>query len=148
MEYSKKPIQIVFSINFCKRFSSKTLRNFTLFVLPRIEADEKKCFCWIAACYSWPTSGTDNKRENVGNDGETYKIRKYRHIKGFTIIFKMYGIESCMFFFGEQNSCIGLSHLEAISFPKEYIEQIDFILTLRISSPYNYGAVSYAISVL
>lgn len=143
----KKPIQIMVPVNLRHLFPSNTLRNFSLFALPRIEAD--KCVPSFGSLLEIVREQLEQlvTKEKMAAAMATHtKLEKATIMKVIPLFLKCAILRAAHHFLGEMSSCISLSNLGIISFPKEmsqYIEQIDFVLTPRIKSPYNCGIVTY-----
>lgn len=143
----EKPIQIMVPVNLRKMFPSKSLRNFTLFVLPRIEASESTLpFDKMISIIKNQLTKQITK-DNMKMAMTTYtKLEKSIILKRMPLVMKCAILRVAHRLCGEQTSCISLSNLGKISFPEEmaqYISQIDVTLTPRISSPYNCGVISF-----
>ena len=143
----RKPIQIMVPVNLRKLFPSKSLRNFTLFALPRIEADESRLpFEKVLPIVQKQLRELTTKEKMAAAMTTHTKLEKAAIMKVIPLSLKCAVLRIAHHFFGEQSSCISLSNMGVVSFPKEieqYVVQADFVLSPRISSPYNCGVVSY-----
>lgn len=143
----EKPIQIMVPVNLRKMFPSKSLRNFTLFVLPRIEVGESKLPFdkMISIIKNQLTQQITKENMKMAMTAYT-KLEKSIVFKRMPLVIKCAILRVAHWFCGEKTSCISLSNLGKISFPEEmaqHISQIDVTLTPRISSPYNCGVISF-----
>lgn len=143
----EKAIQIMIPVNLRKLFPSKTLRNFSLYVLPCVEAHENAlCFESILDLIHRQLNDQITKEKMSAIMAAHTKLEQSFIIRVIPWALKGFILRIAQHFFGEQNSCISLSNLGEISLPKEmeqYVEQIDVVLTPRIKSLYNCGIVSY-----
>lgn len=146
-ERKKKPIQIMVPVNLRKLFPSKSLRNFTLFALPRIEADESTLsFENLLSIVREQLDKLTTKEKMAAAMTTHTKLERSAIMKIIPLPVKCMILRIAHHFCGEQSSCISLSNMGIVSFPDEmaqYIVQADFVLKPRISSPYNCGIVSY-----
>ncbi|MGN0655278.1 MAG: hypothetical protein ACI4KR_00655 [Ruminiclostridium sp.] len=146
-ERCKMTVQIMIPVNLRKMFPSKTLRNFSLYVLPCIEKNEcSRSFEYIVTLVQKQLDEQATK-EKMSAAISTY-ISLVQHPLVKRLPWKLKGLilKIAHYHFGEQNSCISLSNLGVVSSPRkmsEYVERMDFVLTPRIRSLYNCGVVSY-----
>lgn len=144
---SWRPVQIMVPVDLRRLFSSRTLRNFSLFALVRItRKDAGESF--------------ENLLHMIESQINIQKTRDYMHnamaahtraekfplYRMAPLFFKWMAVRLIHQIMGESNSCISISNLGQVTMPEEmnqYVEGIDFILTPKIKSLYNCGVVSY-----
>ena len=141
-----KPIQIMVPVNLRKRFSSRSVRNFSLYALPRLEPDEiGLSFEELLQIVKRQLEELTNKEKMAAAMTTNTKLEQMAFMKVLPLFIKCSILRVAHRLCGEQTSCISLSNLGAVSLPEElkpYISYIEMALTPRISSPYNCGVIS------
>lgn len=143
----QKSTQIMVPVNLRNIFQSRSLRNFSLYVLPCIEAPDKdtsfeKMVESIGAQITQQTAKGHMATALAINT----KAQRFPLYRIMPLPLKLLILKVAHRLFGENNSCISLSNLGKILPPEnmqEYIERMDFVLTPRIQSPYNCGVISF-----
>lgn len=143
----EKPVQVMVPINLRRLFPSRTLRNFSLYALPRIDnSDQKKSFGEILAKIKKQMK-EQSEAEHIRKTITTHtKAEKSRFLKIVPLWIKCGVLRFINSNFGENNSCISLSNLGTVSLPEEiekYVKSMQLVLTPRRKSPYNCGVVSF-----
>ena len=142
----QKPTQIMIPVNLRNIFQSRSLRNFSLYALPCIEAqDENMAFEKMAENIGAQIARQTTKDSMAAALAMNTKAQRFPLYRFLPLPLKLLILRAAHQLFGENNSCISLSNLGQILPPenmREYIERVDFVLTPRIQSPYNCGVVS------
>lgn len=143
-----KPIQIMVPVNLRKRFPSRSLRNFSLYVLPRLEPWETALpFEEIVPIVKKQLDCQITNENMAAAMTTNTKLERAFIMKILPLPLKCLILRIGYQLFGERTSCISLSNLGPILVPEEikpYISHMDMTLTPRISSPYNCGIISVA----
>lgn len=142
-----KPIQILVPINLRRRFPSSTLRNFTLYALPRVEIDQ----LWLpvdtlAAALDQQIKAQTSKEYLAGLMSTQTKLQNMPLAVHAPLRLKMGILKLGNGLFGERGSCLTLSNLGKVTFPQKLrplIRRAEFLLTPRNTAPYNCGVTSY-----
>lgn len=142
-----KPIQILVPINLRKRFSSTTLRNFSLYALPRVEKEQ---LWWpvgtLAAALGQQIKAQTSKEYLTGLMSTQTKLQNMPLAVHAPLRLKMGILKLGNGLLGERGSCLTLSNLGEVTFPKKLrplIRRAEFLLTPRNTAPYNCGVTSY-----
>ncbi len=142
-----KPVQIMVPINLRKRFESKTLRNFSLYALPCVEpTSEKIPFEVLVNLISEQIKEQTSKQYLSGMITLNVKVQNMTLFRILPISIKDVLVRFIYHFYGERNSCLSISNLGEIAYPKEigqYIQQVGISLTPRRNASYNCGVISY-----
>lgn len=143
----KQPVQVLIPVDLRKIYGSTTLRNFSLFALCGIEPQKK------TIPLNKITSDVDRQikmQATKQHMSETMASQvKAAHFALYSVMMspiKRGLLRLAHELWGESNSCITVSNLGVISFPKnmeKYVENVSIELTPRRKSPYNCGIVSY-----
>ena len=131
----KNTVKILVSANLRKKFESSTLYNFSLYALPHIIPREKD-YNFKEILQHFATQLKNQLSAEYLQNTFTMNTLPVKHAI-LKFVYHRYG---------ERNSCISVSNLGEVSFPKEikpYIDKISCILTPRRNAPYNCGLISY-----
>lgn len=138
------PVQLMVPIDLRKRFASASLRNFSLYALPRLLPEAANApFSEILQSMTAQLQ-TQNAYSrlctalatNVALEQKTAALPLWLKCAALRA-----GFEVC----GGRSSCITVSNLGQVTVPEPLlpeITQLDFLLTPRLASPYNCGIVS------
>lgn len=141
-----KPIQIMVPVNLRRRFSSRSVRNFSLYALPRLEPNEIGLpFEELLQIIKKQLEEQTSKEKMAAAMATNTKLEQMAFMKVLPLFIKCSILRLAHRLYGEQTSCISLSNLGAVSLSKElepYISYMEMVLTPRISSPYNCGVIS------
>lgn len=141
------PLQIMIPVNLRKRFSSQTLRNFSLYALPCITPSQEEM-----SFEQMLNSIAGQLRDQLSQENLTamittnVKLQKLPVLRFIPLCIKNLFLRIGFHFCGERNSCLSISNLGEVTFPPEmaqYVEHIDFSLTPRRNAPYNCGVASF-----
>lgn len=138
------PVQIMVPINLRKRFPSASLRNFSLYALPRLTPEAAGApFSAVAENLSAQLQAQcaysrlrDAMATNAALEQTAAPLPLW-----MKCAFLRAGFEVC----GGRSSCITVSNLGPVGFPdavQQELTRLDFMLTPRAHSPYNCGIVS------
>ena len=146
-ERRKKAVQVMVPVNLRKLFSSRTLRNFSLYALCCMEPqDENRSFEELLGSIGNQLTEQATKEYMEAAMAMNTRAERFPLYRAVPLSLKCMILRLAHRTFGECNSCISISNLGIISLPETmeiFIESIDFMLTPRIRSPYNCGIVSY-----
>lgn len=139
-----QPVQIMVPIDLRKRFPSASLRNFSLYALPKLTLEAANgSFSEIVgsmAAQIQAQSSYSQLRSAIATNVELeHKTTALPLWLKCTILRK--GFEIC----GGRSSCITVSNLGQVTFPdsvQQNVQRLEFLLTPRAHSPYNCGIVS------
>lgn len=142
-----KPIQIMVPVDLRKRFSSKTLRNFSLYALPCItqtaaEIPFESLVCQIAEQLEKQTTQQYLSAMIAAN----VRSQNWILFRILPLWIKDIIVQAVYHFYGERNSCLSISNLgEAVCLEeiRQHIQRMDFMLTPRRNSACNCGIISY-----
>lgn len=144
---AKKPIQIMVPVNLRKMFPSHTLRNFSLFALPCIEQPSGDLPFGEYVRYMENELAKELTPEQMAAVMKTHtRLGQAKIFKIIPLSVRLFVLKIAHRIFGEKSSCISLSNYGVVDFPSEltpYIENVEFVLSPRITSPYNCGVVSF-----
>lgn len=142
-----KPIQVMVPVNLRKLFPSDTLRNFTLYTLPGIDGLEgQKTLEAVIPKISSQLKRQISREYFAPIIAANVQLEKSHLTRALPLPIKNLGLRTGYRFFGERNSCLSISNLGDIQLPQEmkaYVQRIEFMLTPRMSTPYNCGVTSY-----
>lgn len=142
-----KPLKVLVPINLRKYFDSETLRNFTLFVSPRI--DRRKgdySFEEIVEQVHHQVCASLNSKDLGAKFTANVRSEKSPVLRIVPLFIKNICMKLVYKVQGETTSCINLSNLGLVKVPKEmeeYIERFDFVLGAQASQVNNCGVSGY-----
>ena len=146
-EKKLRPVRIMVPIDLRKQFPSKTLRNFILYALPTMEADEYGCdFAALARKFSRQIKEHLQRENLAGIIAYNVKTQNMPLFRLLPCKVKCAFMKLAYRFFGESNSSLTMTNLGNIALPENMAEQVEsVILTMmpRMRSPYNCGMYSY-----
>lgn len=138
-------IRIMIPVNLRKLFTSKTLRNFSLYAVISNAGKQKRSFEQRVQDIQIQLSRQANAEFMQNSIAMNVRMMNMRIYKCLPLCIKKKIIGFIHTHWGEKNSCISVSNLGMIVLPEpmqKYIEQMRFLLTPRISSGYNCSVVS------
>lgn len=143
----RKAIKVQLPVNLRKMFPSRSLRNFALYVTPQIDPRlgeyEFRDICRVV--HHWmgleitPRKMAMMIAVNVNSERSIF-------VKLMPLFIKNFVMKAVFNAVGERKSCLSLSNLGNVTLPKimtEYVQQLDFILGVQATAPYNCGVISY-----
>ena len=138
------PVQVMVPIDLRKRFPSASLRNFSLYALPKLTPEAADVpFSEIVesmAAQIMAQSAYSRLRSAIATN-----VELERRTAGLPLAVKCVALRAGFEICGGRSSCITVSNLGPVSFSEEVqqeVERLDFLLTPRAHSPYNCGIVS------
>lgn len=145
---SNKPVQIMVPVNLRNRFASKTLRNFSLYALPYVEASAANISFeyLIQQIAAQINEQTDSKHLSTMISANV-RIQSSVFYRILPLLIKNFLLRLTFRLYGERNSCLSFSNLGEITYPKEiksHISDVEFLLTPRRTSAYNCSVVTYS----
>ena len=143
----RKAIKVQIPINLRKIFPSKSLRNFALYTTPQIDprlgeydfADICKSVHHWMGLEITPRKLAMMIAANVNSE-------RLWIVKIMPLFIKNMIMKAVFNAVGERKSCLSLSNLGAVALPdrmQPYVKEMDFILGVQATAPYNCGVVSY-----
>jgi len=143
----KKPVRIMVPINLRKKFSSKTLRNFSLYAMPCVEPErEDIAFEELIKDISAQMGDQFSEQQLRGMMATNVASQRMWAFKYMPLPVKKLILKIVFYFYGERSSCITVSNLGDIKLPeemKEHVEELDLMLNPRKVVPHNCGVYSY-----
>lgn len=143
----KRPIQIMVPVNLRRLFPSRTVRNFSLYAFAGAEPqDENIPFEELTGRVRKQLSQQITAPAMEAAMAMNTRAGRFPLYRAMPLPVKWLLLRLVHQFFGESNSCISISNLGIISVPErmqDFIEEMDFMLTPRIHSPYNCGIVTF-----
>lgn len=143
---AKMPLQIMIPVNLRNRFRSRTLRNFTLYALPCVEANAAELsfeqLIQKVSAQMHDQLSEQHLRAMIAKNVRSQNLACYRLMP---VPIKNLILRLVYHLYGERNSCLSLSNLGRVEYPAElqpYIRDLEFQLSPRRTSPYNCGIVS------
>ena len=131
-------------INLRKQFASDSLRNFSLYALPKLPPEAADApFSEIAQ--SMTVQIREQSAESRLRAAIATNVALERKTAHFPLWMKCAALRAGFEVCGGRSSCITVSNLGQVTFPdciQQELERLDFMLTPRIHSPYNCGIVS------
>lgn len=138
------PVQVMVPINLRKQFASDSLRNFSLYALPKLPPEAADApFSEIVQSMAVQIQAQSAKSRlraaiatNAALEQKTASFPLWMKCAALRA-----GFEVC----GGRSSCITVSNLGWVTLPdciQQELERLDFMLTPRVHSPYNCGIVS------
>ena len=142
-----KPVKIFVPVNLRKMFSSKTMRNFILYVMvgidPKLGDYSIDDLCQIIAAQVKQQMTRKNMsaiiRTNV--DSELNPV-----LRAVPLFIKNPIMKAIFTAVGEKKSCFSFSNLGLVNVPEEYsskVKRMDFVLGSQAVVPYNVSALTY-----
>lgn len=142
-----KPVRIMVPVDLRRLFPSKTLRNFSLYALPTLEAgDHSRPLQELCRSFGQQLR-SQLSRENLSRM-ISYNVRTQNAWWFRSIPWAVKG--ACMRigyrFFGESNSSLTMTNLGNVQLPEElrpHVENMQAFLTPRAGSPYGCAVLSF-----
>lgn len=144
---SVRPVRIMVPVDLRKIFSSRTLRNFILYVLPTMEAhDYNRPIGELLYNFSKQMQSQVNRKRLASIMAYNVKTQRSWYFRIIPRVVKCAAMRLAYRFFGESNSSITLTNLGNVKLPEEmqhFVKHMDVTLTPRMRSPYNCAILSY-----
>ena len=143
----RKPVKVLIPCDLRRVYGTKTLRNFALYATPGIDArlgeytfGELCDIVYRQMCLEiTPKNMAARIKTNVKDEENIL-------LKLTPLFLKNIVMKAVFMMCGEKKSMLTLSNLGAIKLPdvmREYIERMDFVLSVQSTAPYNAGVLSY-----
>ena len=141
------PIQIMVPVDLRKIFQSRSLRNFSLYALPRVEAGQ----FWMPVGELARLIGRQLKHQIsqerlAGMMAASVTLQHSPLVQRIPLAIKEPALRIGHRFLGDGSSCLSLSNLGEAALPEELrplVARMEFMLSPRKISPYNCGMISY-----
>jgi len=142
-----KKVKVLIPVDLRRVYNRKTLRNFALYTSPGVDPRlgdytfEELCkIVYHRMCL-------DISEKNMSARIYTNVHDEERMILKLTPLFLKNLVMKLVFLlFGENKSALTMSNLGAVKLPEpmqEYVDRLDFVLSVQSRSPYNAGMLSY-----
>ncbi len=146
-EKKQKPVRVLVPVDLRRLYGSKSLRNFALYATPGIVTRygsytfEEVCkLVYHQMCIEINKNYMSAKiRTNVKDEENVL-------LKIVPLFLKNLVMKMVFYAVGEKKSMLSLSNLGVVELPKEakqFVERLDFILSVQSKAPYNAGVLSY-----
>ena len=142
-----KPVRIMVPVDLRRMIGSRTLRNFSLYTLPTMEASQKDLSLKdLAAVFG------DQLKQQLSKESlscmVSYNVRTQNawYFRFIPWKMKAAALRLGYRFFGESNSSLTLTNLGLVKIPEEmqpYVTDFQCWLTPRVSSPYGCTVLSF-----
>lgn len=143
----RKHIKVLIPVNLRKILGSRTLRNFVLYVTP--EADPRQgdyTFDELCKIIHHHMGAEVTEKKMRAMIAANVSSERNPMLKIVPLFLKNPVMKLVFSAVGERKSSLSLSNLGAVRMPEEmasYIENLDFILGVQSSAPYNCGVISW-----
>lgn len=142
-----KPVKVLVPINLRPIYNSKTLRNFTLYLIPEIDPRLGDYTLDEIINVVHHKIGAGATKKNMSKMIET-NISDERSflVRLIPLFLKNFVMKMVFNSVGEKKSCLSFSNIGQIRLPDimtEFIDRMDFILGPQAQAPYNCSAYSY-----
>ena len=143
----RKPVKVLIPVNLRKLFSSKTLRNFALYITPEVDPTlGEYTFDEICAIVHH-RMGLDYTAKLMGTRIATnVSSERALALKVMPLFIKNIAMKAVFDAVGERKSCLCLSNLGNVTLPgnmPKYVERMDFIIGVQARAPHNCGIITY-----
>lgn len=142
----KRPVQIMVPINLRNVFPSRTLRNFSLYALPKVESsDMGRNFAEIAASIEMQMKEQFSEEYLMAMMATNAMLERNMFMKYIPLKLKCAALKTGFMICGEKTSCMSMSNLGQVHFPESFSRNVvraDFLLSPRLSSAYNCGIIT------
>ena len=144
---NRKPVRIMIPVDLRKRFQSKTLRNFTLYVMPKLGVEDCKMpLDRIVREIATQFKEQNNNERFASIMGDYEAKNNSAFLNHIPMPLKCLILRCAYHIYGDSSTSITLSNLGKVEFPSEladYIDGITFALTPKIRSNYNCSVISF-----
>lgn len=143
----RKPVRVMVPVNLRRFYSSRTLRNFSWYVLPTIEPEQRN-----HTLVSHIASFHEQFQRLIDKDTFSAIMAHNVWLQNFPVFrflpsaVKFAVMRLIYRFFGESNSTVTVTNLGNLKIPKEmkpYVRKVDVVMTPRRCSPYGCTIISY-----
>lgn len=143
----RNPIRMMIPVDLRKHFKSKTLRNFTLYVMPKLNLEDcamplEELIRTVQAQFN-----EQNNNERYASIMGDYDAKnKSTFLSHIPLPLKCLILRCAYHIYGDRSSTITLSNLGKVELPPEiaeYVNGVSFALTPKIKSNYNCSVISF-----
>ena len=142
----KRPVQIMVPVNLRNIFPSRTMRNFSLYALPRVDScSSGQSFAQIASSIEMQMKEQLSEEYLMAMMATNAMLERNVFMRFIPLKLKCAALKTGFLICGEKTSCLTLSNLGQVHFPESFGENIvrtDFILSPRLRSAYNCGIIT------
>lgn len=142
-----KPIKVMIPVNLRNMFDSKTLRNFALYITPRIDPKMGDyTFEEIIKSVYYQMGADLTSKKMATRITTNVKTEKTWLVKILPLFIKNFAMKSIYDMVGEKKSCLNISNLGKVTIPLEmekYIDRFDFLLGIQAVLTNNCSVVSF-----
>ncbi len=143
----RKPIRVLIPVNLRRLFSSKTLRNFALYVTPELLTNlGSYSFSEICQVIHHRMGLENTPKQMSMKIAANVESERIFAVKLMPLFLKNIVLKAVFQAVGEKKSCLCVSNLGAVKLPGKmaaYVRRMDFILGVQSTAPYNCGILSY-----
>ncbi len=144
---SQKPVKILIPVDLRKIYSSKTLRNFSLYITPGIDPRLGKWeFDEVCKTIHHQMGMGITKKEMTARMTKNVNSEKAMILRVMPLFVKNIAMKMVYNAVGEKKACLDMSNLGLVSLPEEmekYVDRLDFIIGPLPETPYNCAVVTY-----
>ena len=142
-----KKVKVLIPVNLRKIYNSKTLRNFALYVTPGVDPRLGEYTIEELAKIVHHRMALDITEKNMSARIYTnVKDEERLALKLTPLFLKNIVMRAIFLLVGEKKSTLSISNLGLIKLPApmdEYVDRLDFVLSVQSNAPYNAGMLSY-----
>ncbi len=142
-----KKVKVLIPVDLRRIFNRQTLRNFALYttpgVDPRLGEYSFEELCHIVHHRMCLDISEKNMRSRIYTN---VKDEENILLKLTPLFLKNIVMRTVFLLFGEKKSTLSVSNLGAVKLPdpmNEYVERMDFVLSVQSNAPYNASVISY-----
>ena len=142
-----KKVKVLIPVDLRKIYNSKTLRNFVLYVTPGVDPRLGEYTLEEIAKIVHHRMALDITEKNMSARIYTNVHDEERLALKLTPLFlKNIVMKTIFMLVGEKKSTLSISNLGLVKLPdvmKEYVDRLDFVLSVQSTAPYNASMLSY-----
>ena len=142
-----KKVKVLIPVDLRRIYNSKTLRNFVLYVTPGVDPRLGEYTLEELAKIVHHRMALDITEKNMSARIYTNVHDEERMLLKLTPLFlKNIVMKTIFMLVGEKKSTLSISNLGLVKLPEimnEYVDRLDFVLSVQSSAPYNASMLSY-----
>ena len=142
-----KPVRIMVPVDLRRIFPSRTLRNFSYYILPTMEPQDAGLpLSELLHSFSSQIQAQLQKEHVGAVISNNVKLQNAWYFRGIPLPVKRSLMRLVCRFFGEPTSSVTVTNLGNVTIPKEmehFVQHMDVTLTPRMLSPYGCAVLSY-----
>jgi len=143
----RKPVKVLVPCDLRRIYGVKTLRNFVLYTTPGVDARlGEYSFGELCDIVSRQMSLEITPKNMAARIKTNVKDEENLLLKLTPLFLKNIVMKAVFMMCGEKKSMLTLSNLGAVKLPevmREYVDRMDFVLSVQSTAPYNAGVLSY-----